>query len=284
MHDLQDQATDKTFLRSIADNDYEIPDGIKPFDLARALLPNLASGDPELRDELSYMILASGLIDKHKLTATQQEELLFIVLDNQHLFYHIGEKETDSVFMRSYSALVIETLLYTDVNKQELSPDAIQQTKTALTRYAREEKDWRGYIEGKGWAHAMAHLADALDVCTQNQYMTETDRQQMLDLVCELAKLSEPLYHEEDIRLADIAYHIIAGKQVDNDFLQTWLDSCFVNRVDITSWISATNVKNFLRSLYFLILWNNLATNLLEQISEQLRRLDEYIIEVQNQG
>jgi len=278
---IREQATDKEFLRSIVENGYELPENTDAFALAKALLQNFLSTDEELRDELSYMILASAIIDKGHLTEQQLEDILSTVLDDEHLFYHIGETENDSVFMRSFSNLIVAALLYVDAKQPTLPEQALQQAKATLLRYAGEERDWRGYIKGKGWAHTMAHLADALDICAQNSRLSTRDRRQILELLRDLAKVTTPLYHEEDMRLATVAYHIIAGKEVDDAFLKTWLQSCFVLRdPNVTTWRKASNMKNFLRSLYFLLLWDSMALFLLEPIALLLKRLDEPYVEI----
>ena len=283
MLDMRELATRKQFLRSIAENNYEIPAEIDSFSFARALLTNLASTDEELRDELSYMLLASGIIDRHKLTVQQVGELLHLVLNQDHLFYYIGEAGTDSVFMRSFSSLIVAGILYTDSRNPELHAADIHLAKDALLRYAYKEKDWRGYVEGKGWAHAMAHLADALDECAQHQSMSTEDRQQILKVLSDLIKLPEPLYHEEDMRLATVAHHIIVCKQVSDEFLSTWLVSCYVERnSDVSVWMSASNAKNFLRSLYFLLYWDTMALNIVEHISDILKKQDEIYLSTRN--
>ncbi len=275
------QATNKQFLRSIAENNYELPAGIDNYDFAKALLINLGSPDGELRDELSYMILASGIIDKGLLDADQMNELLTVVLSPEHLFYAIGEVNTDSVFMRSFSNLIVAAILYTDARHSVISEQVARHTKNTLLSYAGQEKDWRGYIEGKGWAHAMAHLADALDECAQNQYMTPEDRQDILQTIRQLAQLPEPLYHEEDMRLATSAQHVIIGREVPDTFINDWLELCFVERgSDVNAWMSATNVKNFLRSLYFLLIWDNMLPPVSAQISSILKRLDDVYIQI----
>src|SRR5512135_2903790 len=117
MWDARELAANKTFLRSVADNNYIFPENIDSFGLALALLSNFASTDEELRDELSYMLLARGIIDKRLLTPEQLENLLLVTLDNNHLFYHIGDAGTDTVFMRSFSNLIIAAILYTDAKR-----------------------------------------------------------------------------------------------------------------------------------------------------------------------
>jgi hypothetical protein len=270
----------KQFLRDIAENDCILPRDINNYEFALALLANLGSPDGELRDELSYMILASGMLDKRVLTQEQMVSLLETAIDENHLFYNISEIDTDSVFMRSFSNLIVAAILYTDAKEGAFSQAAMQCVKQALLRYAKEERDWRGYVDGKGWAHAMAHLADALDECAQHPRMTRQDRVDILQVIRRLTQLAEPLYHEEDMRLATATQHIITGKQVDEDFLYNWLESCYVQRgSDVSAWRSATNVKNFLRSLYFLLQWDNMQPAVAEKISDVLRQLDDVYIQ-----
>src|SRR5690242_7766190 len=104
MQELRSKATDKQFLRSIVANEYALPQEIDIFQFIRALLPNLGSSDGELRDDLSYIIIAN-LFDRQQLTGAQMETLLLDLIGPNHLFYHIGEAGSDTVFMRSFSNL-----------------------------------------------------------------------------------------------------------------------------------------------------------------------------------
>ena len=40
--------------------------------------------------------------------------------------------------------------------------------KDKLISYVNREKDVRGYVREKGWAHCMAHVADAFDELVKN--------------------------------------------------------------------------------------------------------------------
>ena len=286
MSDISELASNKTYLHAIADNSYQLPDDIDRFAFLQALLQNFATTDAELRDELTYMILAHAIIDQEnadKLSTTQREALLQMCIDDAHLFYSVGETAGDGVFMRSFSLLIIAALLYADAQFQQISEEATRKTQTALLRYAREERDWRGYIQGKGWAHSVAHLMDALDEIAQNRYMSQPDREAIMHIIVYLATLPEPLCYEEDDRQSFAAYRVIAAGMMDDAFLESWVESFFVERTegipggtldDIASWVRAANARNFLRSLYFRLLWNQKAPSLLERISGVLRRLD----------
>jgi len=289
MQDLRSKATDKTFLRSLVANEYVLPLEIDSFQFVQALLPNLGSPDSELRDDLTYMIIAN-MLDQQQLKAAQVETLLLEILGPNYLFYRIGETGTNAVFMRSFSNLIIAAALYVDARaaKSLLTPGLVQNIKVALLRYGHEERDWRGYVEGKGWAHALAHLADALDECAQSKHLKAKDRQELMKLASELALLPAPLYHNEDMRLANMAYHIIAGKQVDDDFIETWLESCYLEdkgKQSVATWTSATNARNFLRSLYFLLLWDHMAFSVVDRIADLLRRWDgRYVLSEKGEG
>jgi hypothetical protein len=278
-------AADKQFLQAIVDNNNHIPDDIDYFLFLKALLQNFASTDPQLRDNLTYSILAHAIIDQdsqQKLTTSQVEDLLLTCIDEEHLFYHIGEAGTDTVFMRSFSLLIIAAILFADAKTPRLSEQVTRQAQIALLHYAKEEKDWRGYIRGKGWAHTAAHLSDALDECAQNRYMVTPDREAVMSTIRDLARLPEPLCYEEDDRLAFTAYRVIANQLVEEAFLAEWIESFFVereqdvvaNEQNLVSWVRSSNAENVLRSLYFRLLWSNKAVHLLEPISNVLRRLD----------
>jgi hypothetical protein len=283
---LSELVADKAFLRSIAADNYRIPAEIDPFDFSLALLQNFATTDAQLRDELTYMILAHLIIDEesaHLLTAAQRETLLLTCVDADHLLYGIGEAGSDTVFMRSFSLLIVAALLYADARTLQLSEKVTVQARDAVLRYAREERDWRGYVQGKGWAHSVAHLSDALDEFAESRYASMEDRQAILDTLTYLATLPEPLCYEEDDRLAIVAYRLIARQLVDEEYLERWLETFFIARQEdvpglteqnVVTWVRASNAKNFLRSLFFRLLWHKKEMGLLEHISNVLRQLD----------
>src|SRR5438067_10309266 len=83
--------------------------------------------------------------------------------------------------------------------------------------------------------------------------------------------------------MAFAAYRVISNKLVEEAFLETWVESFFVSRTeevpglterDVSNWVRAANAKNFLRSLYFRLSWNQKAPFLAERIANVLKRLD----------
>jgi len=126
---IAELATQKQFLQTLVENNFLLPVDIDPFSFLKALLPNFASTDWQLRDELTYPIMARIILleqDRYQLTGAQLEEQLLTCIDKDHLFYRIGEAGTDSVFMRSFSSLVFPLVLGADRGNISI-----------MTRYAR---------------------------------------------------------------------------------------------------------------------------------------------------
>lgn len=100
---LTEQAL-KDQLQIIASNDFQLPDGLDRWMLAQEMLAHLGAIDPELRDDLIYRILSRWAL-RDQFTTDQLRQLLNIDTGDRHLFYRLGEKETDSVFTRTFSML-----------------------------------------------------------------------------------------------------------------------------------------------------------------------------------
>jgi hypothetical protein len=290
MPNLTELATQKRFLRGIVEDNFQLPENIEPFAFLKALLPNLGSTDEELRDVLNYPIMNHIILDEHDqyhLAGAQLEELLLTSIDQDHLFYGIGESGTDSVFMRAFSCLMFPLLFIADTQKLAVSESVARCVLEALLTYARQERDWRGYVRGKGWAHSVAHLSDAFDDCSKNRYMTAADCEAILETLTYLAQLPEPLCHEEDDRLAFVAYGIITRQAVKLTYIKKWIASLVIARAEdslveegVLVWYRAANAKNFLRGLYFLLAWSKVPAiaeqkaGLLAEIDQALQKLN----------
>ncbi|WP_306953373.1 DUF2785 domain-containing protein [Alicyclobacillus tolerans] len=274
----QNQSNNAELLLQIIDSDCRLPIGTDPLAFCLALVENFRSTDARLRDRLSYSLLARLLTEYHVLSVLDRQTLLKVALDDQHLFYRIGESGTDSVFIRAFSILVVPLILNPDIEHQQLSADLVHDTIRSVLSYAREERDRRGYIDGKGWAHTIAHTADALDSCAQHPFATESERMDVLHRVADLATVANPIYFQEDDRLAFTASRIIEKGWVTANALEDWMGR-FIKpegpEPDDT--IRLTNLEHFLRSLYFLLKWKQVDSGLIEKVDERLRALSWYV-------
>ena len=79
---------------------------------------------------------------------------------------YIGEIN-DTVFGRAFSVEVAACIIYK--HRKFLSDSDILKAFTTVLKFFNEDRDVRGFVEGKSWAHGAAHGADALMELAQCQ-------------------------------------------------------------------------------------------------------------------
>lgn len=188
------------------------------------MLDEIGNPDPYLRDYCIYPTFIK-LIRENALTLEQETHLLERCLDNHHLFLEI-EKEGcfDYVFTRSFSALVIADILHKDGKQCEIEASLIKKAIKASIQYLSQEKDHRGYVAEKGWAHSVAHGSDLLTNAIfhplfNKQYMNDCLQAVKACLLVETAYIDE-----EDERILNIIGAFIQ-KGLDDKALLFWLES-----------------------------------------------------------
>ena len=218
-------------------------------------------GDPNsyLRDELIYQSFGK-LIFSNQLNANAIEKLLVQLKQDDYLFYEVGEQGTDSVFTRSFSVLVIAAIIEYDVLELQLSKQVLEHTVKMVVEYMLAEKDTRGFVEGKGWAHAIAHGADALDGLAKHPEMKTEDRAEILHAIEHSLLRKVDYLDEEEERLAMIISSLLkhqdAGKEI-----QLWIEKIMgivenklqENQGLIEAYHNQRTVKNFLKSVYIIL-------------------------------
>lgn len=148
----------KSRLQDFKKNDYEGND----YEIVMAeMLENIGHPDPELRDQLIYTTFY-WWVEKDLLSDNSLRKLLSVSIDDSHLFYKIGERSTDTVFTRSFSSLAAALVLRKDAENHRLPEELILEGIDKSIQYLKEERDTRGFVHGKGWAHSIAHGADLL--------------------------------------------------------------------------------------------------------------------------
>ena len=123
-----------------------------------------------------------------------------------------------------------------------------------------EEKDTRGFIHEKGWAHAIAHGADALDALAKHPLIKIEDIRQILHAVQHSLFKQVDYLDEEEERLAIIVASLIKYQNVEQD-IRLWIEELTVgvetlldeNKGSVEAFHTQRNVKNFLKSVYIIL-------------------------------
>ncbi|KAA0964950.1 DUF2785 domain-containing protein [Sporosarcina sp. ANT_H38] len=228
-------------------------------EIRQEMLTQIGNPDSYLRDELIYRSFGKMIVS-NQLNSEEIQALLEVVLQEDYLFYGIGESGTDSVFTRSFSALVIAAVIEYDIEKQVVDPDLVLYTVDRVIRYMMEEKDARGFIHGNGWAHAIAHGADALDALSKHPLLKKEDSNQILHAVQHSLLRQVDYLDEEEERLATIIVSLI--KYQDNEqAIRVWIEELArmvetqmdENKGSLDAYHVQRTVKNFLKSVYVIL-------------------------------
>ena len=265
----------KDKLIRIKENGYQAPPDT--FQLAQEMINNIGSLDAELRDDLIYTTLSHWIPD-HSLTTNELEQLIPLILDDSHLLFKLGETNTDSVFTRSFSMLVIPLLIMRHRESPFLSFEQIHQIKEKVFYNVQEERDYRGYDEAKGWAHAVAHGADALDDLAQCSELNEKDLITILGLVYEKVTITDRIYSDgEDERMVQAINSVLNRKILSQTYVEDWIQSFGDVEKDsefLPAFKQKNNIKNFLKSLYFRVKFYKVDAALCPAIEHTLYKLE----------
>ena len=141
----------------------DLPEGKLVFtnEQIQFLLDNIGNLNPHIRDNLVYTLFARGFSEN----AFKQKQIQVIIdsfIQNIGLFRQINQPENDTIFLRTFSALLGALILESDNDKPILTDSERQLLFDWSIRYLKEEKDFRGYVTNKGWAHSVAHGSDFL--------------------------------------------------------------------------------------------------------------------------
>lgn len=260
-------------LKEIVKRNFAAPQGRQAADLLAEVMEGLGSADSEQREtslDVLWAWTTRGMLSEDQLVALGEKMV-------NNLSVGLGEKDTDSVFLRAFSALIVGLVVEVDQERAtgELAGESFlarEQVLDWLNRsmiWYRAEADLRGYVTaGKGWAHAAAHGADLLSDMACSRHLGSEERKAIVGLSVErlLDPAGLPWLFNECERLAVAVYAALLRLELGEAELKAWLAPLTLAPGGM-SWRSAfldgaradyeevnrarVNGKDFLRSLYF---------------------------------
>ena len=235
-----------------------VPAGESAARLVSEAVSLLGSPDTEWRDDVGYGVVASCVYQKRLLGPEDRRELVSRLSAN--LRRGIGETGTDSVLLRSFSALDLSVLAALENADPVLDDAGYRRLLEGALAYLGDERDLRGLEPRVGWIHATAHTADLLKHLARDARFTAADQRNLLDAAwARMAVPATPVFtHAEDERLAAALLSVVRRSDFDPALLDPWL-ARFV-ALEKTVWEKAPpdrgvldasqNARNLLRSFY----------------------------------
>lgn len=250
----------KAFWLALA-QDCAIPAGESAAQLLNEAVSLLGSRDPQWRDDVGYGVVAACVYKARQLSPAERRALIDVLSANLRL--GIGETGTDSVLVRSFSALDLSVLAALELLDPVLDDSGYRQLLDDALAYLHAERDLRGLEPGIGWIHATAHTADLLKFLARDERFTVVDQRRLLDAAW--VRMTAPgtavWTHAEEERLAVALLSVVRRKGFDATYLDPWL-ARFV-QLEQQVWTSAPpdaarldaaqNARRLLQSLFVLL-------------------------------
>jgi len=226
-------------------------------DLTAELVGMLGDPDPGRRDRLAYPVLATWISNG------VYDNLLIGLGDGVAvgLRHGLGADGDDSVLRRSYSALILAEVLRRDNQMRLLRNDTVLGWGDVASTWFVRERDLRGWVPGRGWAHAVAHGADLVGQLARSRHVGPLELTVLLDVIAD--RLLEPTAyvcrHGEEDRLAFAVMIVLHRNVVSFGVLEAWVARLGTGmsrkparRQAGAEWptASAANTTAFLRALH----------------------------------
>jgi hypothetical protein len=210
------------FWQSVVSDGMGVPSGRSLSDLTTELGDMLGDPDPAVRTDLAHPVLAAwingGVYDD--LLARLGEGVLALLEEG------VGDVGDDGVFRRSWAAAVLSEVIERDSRTDLLDDRTVRAWGDRIAQWLLSEKDLRGFVQGKGWAHALANGADAIGALGRSPRLHGPGLVFLLDVVAArvLSPTPEFLVAGEPDRLALAAMDVLRRDDVTLDDLDPWLN------------------------------------------------------------
>lgn len=193
-------------------------------ELIGLMLKNIGSLSPELRDNIIYIGWVN-LEESNRISIDQKLWLLDEVISKNLLFYGIEDECSDKVFTRSFISLLIVVLLESHFKNSYIDSKTEKEIIKLSIEYMETEKDNRGFVDEKGWAHAFAHGADLLETISKSIYITPDNVIRILKCISRALIDIDNLLYGEESRLNKVIIALIKYNKLNQSKLNSWIES-----------------------------------------------------------
>ncbi|MGA8256518.1 MAG: DUF2785 domain-containing protein [Nocardioides sp.] len=239
--------------KAVHGDDFRVPDHVPLIDLTAELTAMLGSIDPQLRDGVASRTLSTWI------SRGIYDDLLPGLGDGMTagLSEGLGRRDDDSVFRRSSSALIVRSCIERDNQRPLVSGGKVLDWGDRVATWLLREVDIRGFVPGRGWAHAVAHGADTIGTLAGSPHLGAAELAVLLDVIGERVCL--PVEHlfvnGEPDRLAAAAVALLRRERVPFDVVEGWLAHLLSTRPVTTDlhrdpYLGRGNLEAFVRGLY----------------------------------
>jgi len=241
------------FWEQVVADGLKVPQERSLVEMTEDLTRMLGDPDPEVRDGIAFPTMATWIDEG------VYDDLLVGLGDGMchGLDIGLGDPESDTVFRRSFSALILTECIDRTTRAALGGPNVVLRWGDRIMSWYSRERDLRGFVPGKGWAHAVAHGADALGALARSPVLGRLELTVILDVIADrlLTPTDTFFVCGEGDRLAYATMHLLRRDILGIDVLEPWVARLAAGAVGRGSiqrnpYLVAGNVQSYLRSLH----------------------------------
>jgi hypothetical protein len=244
-------------LQALRAAGFKLEDTAQREALALALVECLDAADPALRDGIAFEGLATWL----RADALSQATRAALLARVQPL---LAGPDDAAGFRRPFAALALSEIVRTDRIASWLTPAQRAALVTDAAAYLAGVRDYRGFVDGEGWRHGVAHGSDlALQLALDPAIAPDALDPLLAAARSQVVAADGHAYvHGEAGRLARAVYWIAARGGHDRAFWDGWLadvakpaplpawDAAFASEAGLAR---LHDTRDFLQALYVLV-------------------------------
>ncbi|HET6165957.1 MAG TPA: DUF2785 domain-containing protein [Marmoricola sp.] len=251
------------FWEQVVADGLKVPQERSLVEMTEDLTRMLGDPDPEVRDGIAFPTMATWIDEG------VYDDLLVGLGDGMchGLDIGLGDVESDSVFRRSFSALILTECIDRTTRAALGGPNVVLRWGDRIMSWYSRERDLRGFVPGKGWAHAVAHGADALGALARSPVLGRLELTVILDVIADRLLIPTDTFFVcgEGDRLAFATMHLLRRDVLGIDVLEPWVARLAAGAVGRGSvhrnpYLVAGNVQSYLRSLHLQLALNTAAS------------------------
>lgn len=153
----------------------------------------------------------------------------------------------------------------------------MQQLFQQLPQYWGQEKDVRGYVDEKGWAHSIAHASDLVKMSAQHPLFTTRQAVEQLQQVYAVLTIGLVYIDDEMERMATAILSLFKHLP-DEEIAMEWVEqldeqasrSLTVNGYTPNYFYSRTNRLQLMQHLYFMCRMERIMPELTQQLYQKI--------------
>src|SRR3954453_15521593 len=209
------------FWEQVVADGLKVPEDRSLVEMTEDLTRMLGDPDPDVRDGIAFPTMAPWIDEG------VYDDLLVGLGDGMchGLDIGLGEVESDTVFRRSFSALILTECIDRPPRAALGGPNVVLRWGDKIMSWHARERDLRGFVPGKGWAHAVAHGADALGTLAHSPHVAANELTVLLDVIADrvLLPVEQLFANGEPDRLAGATMAVLPRDTLPMKVIEPWI-------------------------------------------------------------